>query len=469
MVQDWNDTPFYCRDEKNNVTRWPFFGGTLRGIREKLPYLRDLGVGALYLNPIFLASSNHKYDTADYMKIDPGFGDEGEFLSLCLAAREMGIRIILDGVFSHTGDDSVYFNRYGNFPNPGAFSEEESPYDSWYRFGPEHPAGYECWWGIDALPNVEETDPGFQAHICGTNGVIRKWLRLGASGWRLDVADELPDTFIAAVRAAGKAEKADALLMGEVWEDASRKVSYGQLRKYFWGSELDCTMHYPFRAGAISFMLGQTDAGRFAAQMETLREHYPPSALNGALNLLGTHDTPRILTVLGEAPEPDSETAKEHYRLPPEQRALAIKRLKLLDILLFTCPGIPCVYYGDESGMEGFADPFNRGPYPWGREDRELQDHIRKLSHLRKAHSALRCGETAYLAPAPAVFGIKRTLAHEGILSYVNRSAHSEIIPLPQGCWHDAYSDALCAETLTLPPLSGMILIKIHTAPTETT
>lgn len=458
VVQDWEDTPFYCRDDKGRVTRWPFFGGNLRGIQEKLPYLKDLGVGAIYLNPIFLASSNHKYDTADYLKIDPSFGDESEFSALCAAARDMGIRVILDGVFSHTGDDSVYFNRWGNFPQPGAYSAEKSPYDSWYRFGPEHPSGYECWWGVDALPDVEETDPGFVEYICGENGVIRKWLRLGASGWRLDVADELPDCFIAAIRRAVKAEKPDGLLMGEVWEDASHKISYGQLREYFLGQELDCTMHYPFRVGAIDFMLGRIDGSRFAAQLEALRENYPPSALFGAMNLLGTHDTPRILTILGEAQEPGSEVEREHFRLPDDRRALAIQRLKALDLLLFTAPGVPCVYYGDEAGMEGFADPFNRGPFPWGREERALQDHVKALAGLRKAYPVLTEGAASYEAPSAAVFGIRRALGAEVVLCYVNRSGREEPVCLPEGAWRELLSGETFAGTLVLPPVSGVIL-----------
>ena len=341
VMQEWNDTPFYCRDEKQRVTRWPFFGGNLQGILKKLPYLKALSVGAIYLNPIFLASSNHKYDTADYLTIDPGFGTEEDFRNLCAQAKEIGIRVILDGVFSHTGDDSVYFNRFGNYPQPGAYGSAPSPYDDWYRFGEAYPAGYECWWGVDSLPDVEELNPGYQELICGEDGVIRKWLRLGASGWRLDVADELPDSFIAAIRRACKTEQKDALLLGEVWEDASHKISYDRLREYLLGQELDCTMHYPFRDGAVAFLLGQKTAGAFAEEMESIRENYPETALYGALNLVGTHDTPRILTVLGEAPEGRSEAERENYRLPPDKRDMALRRLRLLDELLFAFPGVP--------------------------------------------------------------------------------------------------------------------------------
>ena len=463
VLQDWNDTPFYCKNSAGRVTRWPFFGGTLEGIREKLQYLKSLGVGVLYLNPIFTASSNHKYDTADYLSIDPAFGDEESFARLCTEARQMGIRILLDGVFSHTGDDSIYFNRYGNYPSPGACSPEESPYDSWYRFGGSHPCGYECWWGVDSLPDVEENDPGYQEFICGQDGVIRKWLRLGASGWRLDVADELPDGFISKIRQAGQAEKPDALLLGEVWEDASNKVSYGQLRPYLLGSELDCTMHYPFRSRALDFLLGRSGAGAFAEAMETLRENYPPSALYGALNLLGTHDTPRILTVLGEAPEGLDEQQRQEYRLSSHQRYVAGQRLRLLQVLQFTSPGVPCVYYGDEAGLEGYADPFNRGPFPWGQADEALTAWVRMLSQLRREYPVLVRGSVCYSACNDDVLSMIRTLDDTHAEIYVNRSHEARTIARNGQCCLDLLTGDVYGadvQTLSLAPMSAVVLYR---------
>ena len=463
VMQEWNDTPFYCRDEKQRVTRWPFFGGNLQGILKKLPYLKSLGVGAIYLNPIFLASSNHKYDTADYLTIDPGFGTEEDFRNLCAQAKEMGIRVILDGVFSHTGDDSIYFNRFGNYPQPGAYGSAPSPYDDWYRFGEAYPAGYECWWGVDSLPDVEELNPGYQELICGEDGVIRKWLRLGASGWRLDVADELPDSFIAAIRRACKTEQKDALLLGEVWEDASHKISYDRLREYLLGQELDCTMHYPFRDGAVAFLLGQKTAGAFAEEMESIRENYPETALYGALNLVGTHDTPRILTVLGEAPEGRSEAERENYRLPPDKRDMALRRLRLLDELLFAFPGVPCVYYGDEAGMEGYADPFNRGTFPWGREDGDLQYHVRMLSNLRKEYPVLTHGTARYTAVNDAVFLLERQWKDSQIILYVNRSWTEQTVEREDNglCWLDLLTGtAHAGKTLTIAPCTAVMLYR---------
>ena len=463
VMQEWNDTPFYCRDEKQRVTRWPFFGGNLQGILKKLPYLKSLGVGAIYLNPIFLASSNHKYDTADYLTIDPGFGTEEDFRNLCAQAKEMGIRVILDGVFSHTGDDSIYFNRFGNYPQPGAYGPAPSPYDDWYRFGEAYPAGYECWWDVDSLPDVEELNPGYQELICGEDGVIRKWLRLGASGWRLDVADELPDSFIAAIRTACKIEQKDALLLGEVWEAASHKISYDRLREYLLGQELDCTMHYPFRDGAVAFLLGQKTAGAFAEEMESIRENYPETALYGALNLVGTHDTPRILTVLGEAPEGLTEAERENYRLPPDKRDMALRRLRLLDELLFAFPGVPCVYYGDEAGMEGYADPFNRGTFPWGREDGDLQYHVRMLSNLRKEYPVLTHGTARYTAVNDAVFLLERQWKDSQIVLYVNRSRTEQTVEREDNglCRLDLLIGTVHAgKTLTIAPCTAVMLYR---------
>ncbi|MDR1961230.1 MAG: 4-alpha-glucanotransferase, partial [Gracilibacteraceae bacterium] len=236
---DWNDTPFYTRDARGRVTRWPFFGGTLTGVKEKLPYLKELGVSVLYLNPIFTGASNHKYDTADYYEVDPGFGGTEAFQALLAAAESEGIAVILDGVFSHTGRDSLYFDGDGNYGTAGA-ADGDSPYHAWYRW--KEGGGYESWWDIDDLPNVDELNPAFQDFVWrGESSVIRYWMRAGVRGFRLDVADELPDEFIKGIRRAVKETDPEGVLVGEVWEDASNKVSYGARRQYFDGDELDAT------------------------------------------------------------------------------------------------------------------------------------------------------------------------------------------------------------------------------------
>lgn len=469
LHQSWHDTPFYTRDSSNRVTRWDFFGGTLSGVREKLLYLRSLGVTAIYLNPIFTASSNHKYDTADYMHVDPGFGGDAAFVSLANAARECGIHLILDGVFSHTGMDSIYFNRNQNYGDGGAYHDPASPYRSWYRFEQD---GYECWWGVDDLPNVNELEPFYQKFIHqDSDSVIRHWLRLGASGWRLDVADELPDEFIAGIRRAIRETAPDGLLMGEVWEDASHKESYGQRRRYLLGHELDCTMHYPFRTAATAFMLGDLDAASFCAQMRSLQENYPPSAFTAALNLIGSHDRARILTLMGNAVAPTDPVALETFRLNPDQKRLAVRRVKLLSLLQFTAPGVPCIYYGDEAGMEGFEDPHNRGPYPWGHEDPELMWHYRDLAQLRQAHPVLVDGDFLPLSFGEHVYGFLRADETESILTLVNRSvdqAQHVSYPTDMRFALDLLTGAPLTLTqnglsIHLPPLGGVcVCLKAH-------
>ncbi len=438
IQEDWNDLPFYTRDEDGEMTRWPFFGGTLEGIREKIAYLRSLGVTALYLNPIFRAASNHRYDTADYSAIDPLLGDEAAFAELCRSAAEAGIAVILDGVFSHTGADSIYFDKLGNFGGQGAWGNEDSPYRAWYRFTPEKAPGYECWWGVSDLPNVEELEPSYLDFICGEDGIVRRWMALGAAGWRLDVADELPDAFIRAVRRAVKAEKPDGVLLGEVWEDASRKRSYGVHRRYLEGEELDSTMNYPFRAMLLDYVLGDCSAAALCRRMLSLQENYPPENFYGAMNLIGGHDRARVLTLLGEAPEDLPPALRERYRLSPAARRLAVRRLKLVSALQYASPGVPCVYYGDEAGMEGYTDPYNRGTFPWGREDEELLTHYRMLGLLYREHPALRGGAFRPFALPGGVYGFWREDENECILVLANPDparAASVALPVPGAAW----------------------------------
>ncbi len=411
----WDDTPFYIRDMRTGkIFAYDFFGGNLRGVLAKLPYLKQLGVGAIYLNPVFESPSNHKYDTGDYKKIDPLFGDYPLFSQLCSRARELGMAIILDGVFSHTGSDSRYFNKEGRYPELGAYQSTASPYFPWYRFH-NHPDQYECWWGIDTLPNVNELEPSYLDFIADNeDSVLKYWLRAGIKGWRLDVADELPGRFIKHLHTVLKAQDPAAVLIGEVWEDASRKVSYGTERAYLLGDELDSVTNYPFRSMLLDFILGVDDAAQTQHRLTSLAENYPREHFYAALNMLGSHDVPRILSLLGEAPPQESLSIidQARYRLPAEQRKLAVKRLKLLVLWQMTFPGTPCIYYGDEAGMEGYADPFNRGTYPWGREDRELLVWYQKLTNLRQGYAVLRTGDWLPLAVKGDVYGYLRRIQH---------------------------------------------------------
>ena len=415
---------FWPTEQSEGYLNMDYYGGDFAGIQQKLPYLRDLGVTCIYLNPIFEAHANHRYNTADYLKADPLLGTNEEFSALCAAAAKEGIRIILDGVFSHTGSDSRYFNREGRYGPGGAYRDRSSPYRSWYDFDSGYPCGYRSWWGFETLPEVQEESPSYVEFICGKGGVIDTWLNLGASGFRLDVADELPDDFIAGLNAAAKQEKPDALVIGEVWEDASNKIAYSERRRYFGGGELDSVMNYPLRDAILAYLNGGT-AEHFAETMETLRENYPRDVFYNLMNIIGTHDTARALTVLGVMSEDwkKSRDERAHYELPPDRLETAKRRLRLAAVIQFTMPGSPTIYYGDEAGRQGFEDPFNRRTYPWGAEDREILAFYRRLCEVRADSETLIRGELRFdTGENDALLRYERTLGRSRIIILVNRS-----------------------------------------------
>ena len=449
------ELPTWQRQPNGDLDTTDFYGGNLKGIEEKLDYLADLGVTALYLNPIFEAYTNHRYDTGNYEKIDPLLGSEEDLRNLCDAAHEKGIKIILDGVFSHTGDRSLYFNRYGDYPGVGAYQSKESPYYSWFKFK-EWPEDYESWWGIRLLPEVEESNPEYLEYITGNNGILRRWLRVGADGWRFDVADELPDVFLDRARRAIKEEKAEALFLGEVWEDASNKIAYGQRRRYLLGEQLDSVMNYVLKEAVLSLLL-EGDGEVFGEKIGSMAENYPPCALHCAMNLIGTHDTPRILTLLTGRELPKEMKDQIEMTFSDEEKTLAKQRLKIADALLFTLPGIPSVYYGDEAGARGGQDPLNRLFYPWGKEDGELRDYVKKLGKIRKNQRVLRHGDIEFLQTGRGLVLYRRRDGENPSLTVaVNCDGAEKVLSLPFG------TDLLTGETVggetVLPPLSVRIL-----------
>ncbi len=411
-----------------------FFGGSLAGIRSRLDHLASLGAGVLYLNPIFESRSNHRYDTADYLRVDPLLGDESEFRALCRAAADKGVRVVLDGVFSHTGDDSRYFNRYGTYEGIGAYQEAEgkgrSPYRSWYgiRRTEDGRLVYDSWWGFENLPAVHENDLSFKEFLFGAEGVLRHWLERGASGFRLDVSDELPDGFLRELRACVRGVRPDALTLGEVWEDASRKVSYGSYRDFLFGRTHDAVMGYPFREALLGWLSGSFDAAAADRRLESIRENYPPESFHAGMTLLGSHDVPRALTVLSGAEDPGDRAAQAQRRLTGEERRLGTERLRVAAAFQMAYPGSPSVYYGDEAGMEGFRDPFNRRTYPWGREDRVLLAAFRSLGRMRSETPVLRTGEYETLEAAGDRFAFRRFLRSGRDAFGVARDGPAEVV-----------------------------------------
>jgi len=426
---DWGGIPIFQPDEKGEIRNNDFFGGDLDGVIEKLPYLQTLGISCIYLSPIFEAASNHKYDTADYRKIDPAFGDEAVFARLCTEAERLGIRVICDGVFNHTGSDSVYFNRKGNYGGDGAYRNQASAYYEWYSFS-EWPEKYDAWWGIKTLPQIRKNNPGFRSFITGEGGILEKWMSLGASGWRLDVADELSEGFLTELRRTVKRYNPDALIIGEVWEDASNKIAYGNRRHYFLGEELDTVMNYPLKEAIIAFMhTGRAEDIRDT--VETLCENYPRPALNCLMNILGTHDTGRILTVLSSK---SFETREERAVavLSEDERAKAKTLLRLASLLQFTLPGVPSIYYGDEVGLEGYEDPFNRRCYPWGGEDETLLKWYRALLTARKTCAVFAGGDYRTLRAENSIYIFERLKNGDKVLVLVNLGAETLSVELAE-------------------------------------
>ena len=426
--ENLSDTPQYTADAEGNWCN-DFYGGNLQGIRAKLSYLHTLGVGVLYLNPIFMAYSNHRYDTADYKRIDPMLGTADDFAALCRDAHALEMRVILDGVFSHTGSNSVYFDAKGIFGH-GAVSDSNSPYRAWYRFR-HYPDDYDAWWNMPTLPNIEELSESYVNYIIeDDDSVLAHWLNLGADGFRLDVVDELPDEFVRKLKKRLRVLKPDALLLGEVWEDASNKRAYGVSRRYFVDGELDSVMNYPWQKGIVAFVRGEDDGSALGEGIMRLAENYPPEVLACVMNLLGTHDTMRILTVLGgeyHASKAEWATA----RLSPEARALAVRRLHTAAFLQFMLPGMASIYYGDEVGMEGGADPFCRRYYPWSAGDESLRSFYAALCRVKNETQALKTGDVRVTEAGNGRLSFVRKTENQVVEVYVNQSEVGW--ELPQG------------------------------------
>lgn len=433
---DRDGEPYWRPDQHGKVLNNDYFGGDLKGIEQKLDYIRSLGVTCIYLNPIFEAHSNHRYDTGDYTKIDPLLGTQEDFESLCKSADAMGIKIILDGVFSHTGCDSKYFNEYGRYDTVGAYQSQDSEYYGWYKFK-NWPDDYLSWWGIKLLPEVIEENPGFIEYITGENSIARKWLKCGAAGWRLDVADELPDIFLDSFRKAVKAENPDALVMGEVWEDASNKSSYGQRRRYLTGDQLDSVMNYPFAGAVIDFVRNGV-AEVFSSRIMTIVENYPKQVLDVLMNHISTHDTMRAITALaGESCEYRDRYWQSTHSLDDNAYKNGVQLVKMASAVQFTLPGVPSIYYGDEAGMQGYKDPFNRCCYPWGNENKELLEWYRKLGEIRSADKCFVDGRLEILSSVAGCVAYSRKKDENAILVISNSNPHS-ITYYVKDEWSDA-------------------------------
>ena len=396
------------RPFEQNYSPDDFYGGTLKAIGEKLPYIKSLGVNLIYLNPVFEARSNHRYDTSDYMKIDPILGTNEDFEQLCYKADKMGIRIILDGVFSHTGADSVYFNRMGTYPSLGACQGRESEFYPWYDFS-SFPEEYRCWWGFKDLPEVEEHNRSWQDFIIkNENSVVKSWINRGASGWRLDVADELPDDVLGLIRTSAKQADPEAFVLGEVWEDAVLKESYGGRRNYALGYSLDSVMNYPFRTAVLDFIHGKTDAFGLRDFLISQHMNYPQPMYYCLMNLLGSHDVVRLRSIIAVDADYKNLSREEQLKISFTEQQLkkAVELEKLCAAIQYAVPGIPSLYYGDEQGMCGVCDPFNRGFFR--QDDWELYQWYCSLAQFRNENPAMSLGFVQFMAPSEDILLVLR-------------------------------------------------------------
>lgn len=415
VLKSWGENPDFLPNEKGIVLNNDFFGGDFKGITQKLDYLKKLSVTAIYLNPVFKASSNHRYDTGDYNCFDPYLGTKEDFINLIKTAKKKGIRIILDGVFNHTGDDSIYFNKYGNYLGKGAYSGKDSKYYSWYKFN-NFPDDYDCWWDIKILPMIDKESAPFQNFIAGKNGVLNRYTDMGVFGYRLDVVDELKDGFVKNIRKRVKKSNKDAIIIGEVWEDATNKIAYGERRKYFLGEELDSVMNYPLKNAVINFV----KTGDEKPLSKTIKEQidrFPKDALNTLMNMLASHDTYRLLSALSDASvDGENKVLCQNFKMSEQEYSLAFQRLKIAVLLSFTLYGVPSIYYGDEIGMEGYRDPLNRKCFTWDNVNEEILSFYKKLGKIRNKFDCFKKGE------------LKEIWSKDGVYAFTRKSKDSEVL-----------------------------------------
>jgi glycosidase len=487
LVKDWGDRPEgYCRAyQVGTCSEGPlgrdFFGGDLAGITAKLDDLAELGVTVLYLNPIFAAPSNHRYDTSSYELVDPDLGTQAEFENLVSEAGTRGIRVLLDGVFNHVSSDSPWFDRERRFAETGACESADSAYRPWFTFreplanepSPCAASGagqkdtyYVGWFGFDTIPEVIEQPDVYDLFV-GENGIVRRWVEAGTAGWRLDVMDNLSAGFMRKIRAAVKEADPDALVLGEQWGDTS---------DWLLGDEADSTMNYRFRRATIGLINGDTadldgaiaglTPSEFAARMDALREDYPAPAFDALLNLVDSHDTTRILWTL--TPGKDDPAVKESAAGLAEGKA----RLRLVAALQLTWPGMASIYYGTEAGLTGHDDPDDRRPYPWDAVDTSLRDWYRALGGLRADHVALREGDLRFvLADDDAgTLGYVRRTDEEAAVVVLNLATEARTVVLdldglvPDGVLTDGLAGSTVAveggrASVTVPAQGSLVLL----------
>lgn len=441
--------------ENGEFTNTDCFGGNLRGIIEKLDYIKSLNTSLIYLSPVFEAHSNHKYNTADYSKIDSMFGTMEDFKELVAEADKRGMGVLLDGVFNHTGSDSVYFNKNGRYKDLlGAYQSKNSLYYDWYHFR-HFPDDYACWWNVKSLPETNDKANSYVEFICGENGIIERYTKTGIAGFRLDVVDELNDLFIDQICAAIRRINEKALIVGEVWEDASCKISYGKRKRYFHSGQLDSVTNYPVKNGIINFVK-YGDVTRLAHALDFISDQYPVEVQNNLMNILDTHDTIRILTALGSKDYYMNNEPNENFKLKTDELKTGRRLLKMATLIQYTIMGIPAVFYGDEAGVQGIKDPYCRSCYPWGNEDAELLEWYKTLGKLRN-ESVFADGGFSVVKAEDGVLVYKRFKGSDLFVAAVNKGELDFTINLTQPM-KDYFTDKKYTDSVELKTDSFILL-----------
>ena len=455
---NWDEIPLY-KPVDGKILNNDFFRGDFQGIIKKIPYLKNLNVSVLYLNPIFLSPSNHKYNTSDYMQIDPMFGTLKDFEKMIKTLKENDINVILDGVFNHTGDDSIYFNRYNNFNSLGACQSKDSPYYNWYKFI-KYPNEYESWWGIKTLPSVNQNS-GFVDFITSNDGVINKWINFGIKGFRLDVVDEISDDFLRKITKAIKKTDAENIVIGEVWEDASNKIAYSKRREYFNGHELDSAMNYMVREGIIDY-LRNGNIYHLVHKLRQMINNFPKTTIDSMMNILSTHDTSRALTEFSPVNYYTlSIDERANFKLSQSEYYVSRSKLKMASIILYTIPGVPCLYYGDEAGLDGHKDPFCRKTMPWDHIDEDILSWYQNLGRIRKEEVFVD-GDYDELIIDDQVFAYTRTKYNDHgeilvqIVTIINNGNHEYIYNFTHG--YDMINQIDIFNYAIIYPQTGMII-----------
>lgn len=439
--KNWNDIPDWMPNEKGEITNTDFFCGNLKGITNHLKYIKKLGVKIVYLSPICRSQSNHRYDTADYLSIDPYLGSAEDMKNLCQRAHALGMKVIIDTVFNHTGDDSIYFNRLSTFPEKGAISGRDSKYFEWYkrdRFN-----HFQYWWGFGNLPVCNPDCKEWQNFLFGDGGVIDTWFtKWGIDGLRLDVADELPDYFLTMLANCAKHYKKDAFILGEVWENAIRKNDGN--RNYLLGTSLSSVMNYPFTNAILKYVRFR-DTYCLRNNINEICADYPREALLSTMNSLSTHDIPRAITTLvgngflhngyewtwdiggkdrNWQNANDAAFSRADYKKGRELLKAALS-------ILYFLPGNPCIFYGDDVGLYGYKDPWNRKTYPWGRRDKKLMRFYRILG---KIHNSLPLSNAnfRFITVTNDIVMYERTWKDKRILVSVNITGQTQAILVPE-------------------------------------